>query len=154
MGEKLILTDFNHVLSNYEVVTGNAYIDGDKLIVDDVLLGSNEIKLKRKRYDQLSSIYFKAFNSQDFMFLRINDLYSSFNINGFVSYSQVSIYKTGEVLTDYDGKFIYEERVLDDISFREQNSYIIWRNITIFAGIYFIYIICWNIYIAIPIIIT
>lgn len=117
LGEKLILTDFNHVLSNYEVVTGNAYIDGDKLVVDDVLLGSNGIKLKRKRYDQLSSIYFKASNSQDFMFLRVTDLYSSFNINGYVPYSYVSIYKTGEVLTDYDGKFIYEERGLDDISF-------------------------------------
>ena len=117
VGDDLVLVDDNHVLLNYEVVSGNAYIDGDKLVVDDVLLGSNQIKLKRKKYDQLSSIYFKASNSQDFMFLRVADLYSSFDINGFVPYSQVSIYKTGDVLTDYDGKFIYEERGLDGISF-------------------------------------
>lgn len=117
VGDDLVLVDDNHVLLNYEVVSGNAYIDGDKLVVDDVLLGSNQIKLKRKKYDQLSSIYFKASNSQDFMFLRVADLYSSFDINGFVPYSQVSIYKTGDVLSDYDGKFIYEERGLDGISF-------------------------------------
>lgn len=115
--DDLVLVDDNHVLSSYEVVSGNAYIDGDKLIIKNVLLGSNEIKLKRKKFDNLDSVYYMAYNSQDFMFLRVNDLYSSVDINGYIPYSNVSLYKTGEVLVGYDGDFIYEERGLDGISF-------------------------------------
>lgn len=117
VGDDLVLIDDNHVLSGYEVLSDNAYIDGDKLIIKNVLLGSNEIKLKRKKFDNLDSVYYMAYNSQDFMFLRVNDLYSSIDINGFVPYSNVSLYKTGEVLVDYDGDFIYDERGLDGITF-------------------------------------
>lgn len=117
VGDDLVLIDDNHILSSYEVLSDNAYIDGDKLIIKNVLLGSNEIKLKRKKFDNLDSVYYMAYNSQDFMFLRVNDLYSSIDINGFVPYSNVSLYKTGEVLVDYDGDFIYDERGLDGITF-------------------------------------
>ena len=117
VGDDLVLVDDHNVLSEYEVVSDNAYIDDNKLIVKNVSLGNCEIKLKRKKYDDLSSIYYRAYNSQDFMFLRVSDMYSSVNINGFVPYSNVSVYKTGEVLVDFDGDFIYEERGLDNISF-------------------------------------
>ena len=114
LDNELTLTDLNHILSNYEVISGNASIDGDNLIVEGL---DQEILLSRKMYDDLNSVYYYAYNSQDFMFLRAPEVVSSVNINGYVPYSYVSIYKTGEVLVDYDGKFIYEERGLDGVSF-------------------------------------
>ena len=117
VGDEFILIDRNHILSNYEVLSDNAYIDGDKLVIRNVSLGNNQVKLKRKKYDDLSSVYYRASNSQDFMFLRSFDLYSSVSVDGYIPYSNVSLYKTGEVLVDYDGNFVYEERGLDNISF-------------------------------------
>ena len=117
VGKDLVLVDSNHVLSNYEVVSGNAYIDGDNLIINIIDLGNEEILLSRKKYDDLNSVYYIAYNSQDFMFLRAPDIVSSVGVNGYIPYSFVSLYKTGEVLDDYDGEFIYEERGLDNISF-------------------------------------
>ena len=117
IGDDFVLNDTNHVLSNYEVLSDNAYIDGDKLVIRNVSLGNNDVKLKRKKYDDLSSVYYRASNSQDFMFLRSFDLYSSVSVDGYIPYSNISLYKTGEVLVDYDGNFVYEERGLDNISF-------------------------------------
>ena len=71
LGEKIVLNDLNHALSNYEVVSDNAYIDGDTLVVNVKELGNKDILLSRKKYDDLSSIYYYASNSQDFMFLHI-----------------------------------------------------------------------------------
>ena len=124
-GEKKVLSDLNHVLSNYEVISGNAYIDGDNLIVEGL---DQEILLSRKIYDDLNSVYYYAYNSQDFMFLRAPDVTSFVNINGYIPYSYVSLYKTGEVLVDYDGKFIYEERGLDNVSFGLYSSEDIYVN--------------------------
>lgn len=116
IGDKLVLVDNNHVLSNYDVVSGNAYIDGDSLVID--VKDIDEIKLLRKKYDNNESVYYMASNSQDFMYLRAFDVYSSVRINGYIPYSNISIYKTGEVLVDFvDGEFIYEERGLDNIVF-------------------------------------
>ena len=127
LGEKIVLNDLNHALSNYEVVSDNAYIDGDTLVVNVKELGNKDILLSRKKYDDLSSIYYYASNSQDFMFLRAPDVVSSVSVNGYIPYSYVSLYKTGEVLVDYDEEFIYEERGLDGVSFElfsSENIYV------------------------------
>ena len=127
VGQRLVLTDSNHVLSDYNVISGNAYIDGDNLIVD-VDVGIHDVKLLRKKYDNNESIYYMASNSQDFMYLRAFEVYSSVSVNGYIPYSNVSIYKTGEVLTDFvDGSFVYEEKGLDGIVFglyADQDIYI------------------------------
>lgn len=127
LGEELVLTDSNHVLSNYEVISGNAYIDGDNLVISVDKLGDDEILFSRKKYDDLSSVYYMAYNSQDFMFFRAPSIVSSVSINGYVPYSSINIYKTGDVLSDFNGEFIYEENGISGISFglySEQNIYV------------------------------
>ncbi len=117
LGDELILTDSNNVLSNFEVLSGNAHIDGNDLVINVNELGNEGILISKKKYDDLESVYYRANNSQDFMFFRVSDVVSSVSVNGVIPYSYINLYKTGEVLVDYDGDFIYEERGLDGIRF-------------------------------------
>ena len=111
--------DNNHVLSNYEVVssTNSVFIDGDRLIVNLKHLGSDNIVLKRKKYDDMSSIFYGDINSQDFMFLRANDVISNVYVDSFIPHSSIHIEKSGLLADGYDGDFIYSLNGLDDVRF-------------------------------------
>ena len=119
-GDEIVLTDSNGVLSNYEIVSSNndAYIDGNNLVIRIKEIGEDELILSRKKYDNNESILYDAYNSQNFMFLRVPDERISININGYIPYSSVSIFKTGEMLSNYvSGEFLYEEKGLSGIVF-------------------------------------
>ena len=59
--DEFVLIDSNNVLSNYEVKSDNAYIDGNKLVINFNKLGSDSVLLSRKKYDDLSMIYLVLF---------------------------------------------------------------------------------------------
>lgn len=118
-GNSIVLVDNNHVLSNYEVVfsTNSVFIDGDRLIINLDNLGSDNIVLKRKKYDDMSSIFYSDVNSQDFMFLRANDVISNVYVDSFIPHSSIHIEKSGLLADGYDGDFIYSLNGLDDVRF-------------------------------------
>ena len=116
-GSEIVLEDSNYVLSDYEVLSDNAYIDGNRLVIDLNKLGSDTIELSRKKYDYLTSIFYADDISQDFMLLRPDDVYSVLYIDSFIPKSIVNINKTGLVLDSYDGDFIYKEKRLSGVHF-------------------------------------
>lgn len=118
-GNSIVLEDNNHVLSNYDVIssTNSVLIDGDKLIINLDRLGSDNIVLKRKKYDDMSSIFYSDVNSQDFMFLRANDVISNVYVDSFIPHSSIHIEKSGLLADGYDGDFIYSLNGLDDVRF-------------------------------------
>ena len=119
--DEVILVDTNNVLSDYMVVSSDnsVYIDGNRLIVKLSHLGSDNVVLVRKNYDDLSSVFYHDSSSQDFMFLRSNeDIVSNVFVDSYLPRSNVSIYKEGLMLDDYDSDgFIYEYRGLDGVKF-------------------------------------
>ncbi len=117
--DEIVLVDINNVLSDFVVTSTNndVVIDGNKLIVKLNSLGSDTITLTKK-YDDKVSMFYHAPNSQDFMFLRANDtVTSSINVEAYLPSSKISIVKTGEVLTGFKDKFIYEEKGLTGVVF-------------------------------------
>ena len=122
-GDEIVLIDQNNVLSNYSVL-GNGYIDGNKLVVKLDDLGSNDITLIKNKYDNMSSIFYRDDISQDFMFLRAGDVISNVSVSSYIPMNQVSIDKKGLMLENFDdGKFIYEERGLDGVTFGLYSSH-------------------------------
>ena len=116
-GEQIVLEDSNNVLSNFDVSSENAYIDGNKLIIDLNKVGNNQVILSRKVYDSSSSVFYKDNVSQDFMFLRVDSFDSVVNVESYIPKNIVSVNKRGLILSDYDGDFIYEEGGLDGVKF-------------------------------------
>ena len=120
--DEIVLVDKNNVLSNYDIVSSDniVTIDGNKLKIRLSSSGSSDIVLKRKKYDDLSSVFYYAPNSQDFMFLRANDEVTSVvHVDSFVPLSNIKIVKTGMMLDDIDGdnNFIYKNRGLTSVKF-------------------------------------
>lgn len=118
--DQIVLVDKNKVLSNYEVVSTNnsVSIDGNNLIINLSYLGDDQIVLSRKKYDDLASVFYYAPDSQDFMLLRADNVFTSFvDINSYIPYSNIRIEKTGNMITDYDESFIYEEKGLDGVTY-------------------------------------
>ena len=120
--DKIVLTDKNRVLSNYNIVStnNNVYIDGNDLIINLNSLGNDTINLVRKSYDDMSSVFYYAPNSQDFMFLRSSNVVSSsISVNSYIPYSNISINKTGLMLDGIDSSnnFIYKDRGIDGVVF-------------------------------------
>lgn len=120
-GSEYVLEDSNHVLSNYEVISSNSsvLIDGDNLIINFDRLGSDSIVLKRKKYDMDTSVFYADSSSQDFMFLRPDDVYSELFIESFVPMSNIHIEKNGDVVDGIDSSnnFIYSSKGLDNVHF-------------------------------------
>ena len=116
-GDKFMLIDSNNVLSDYEVKSGNAYIDGDKLFVSFDKLGSDSVLLSRKKYDDLSSVFYMDSSSQDFMFLRAYEVDSVVYLESYIPRNKVIIDKKGMVLEGYNNSFIFGLRGLSDIHF-------------------------------------
>lgn len=122
--ESIILTDSNNVLNQYEVVSSNndVRIDGNRLIVKFTSFGRDKVVLRKKKYDDKVSIYYNAYNSQDFMFLRVDEVLSVVNLESYLPSSVIEISKTGEMLENIDGligdyDFIYKERGLSNVLF-------------------------------------
>ena len=116
-GSTIVLTDNNNVLSNYHVEGDSAFIDGDRLVINVDKLGSSEIVLKRKMYDNSSSIFYSDVSSQDFMFLRPYEVTSVVSLDGYIPRSTITVNKKGLVLSDYTDEFIYEEDFLNGVHF-------------------------------------
>ena len=116
-GDKTVLIDSNNVLSNYEVKSGNAYIDGDKLFISFDKLGSDSILLSHKKYDDSSSVFYMDSDSQDFMFLRAPDINSVVYVESYIPRNKVIIDKKGMMLENYDSDFIFNLRGLNDVHF-------------------------------------
>ena len=116
-GEKVILQDSNNVLSNYEVLSDGAYIEGDRLVIELDKLGSDSIRLSRKKYDKDSSVFYRDDSSQDFMFLRANSFESIIYTESFIPRNRVVVNKIGLALSDYSDHFIYEEKGLTGVHF-------------------------------------
>lgn len=127
-GDKIVLEDFNNVLSNYYVSTDNAYIDENKLIIDLNKLGNDQVVLNRKVYDDSSSVFYKDSVSQDFMFLRVDSFSSIVSVESYVPKNIISVNKRGMVLDDYYGEFIYKEKGLDGVKFGLYASSDIYEN--------------------------
>ena len=120
--DEVVLVDKNRVLSNYEISSTNnsVSIDGNKLIIKLSSLGTDTIKLTRKPYDDLSSVFYYSPISQDFMFLRANNVVTStVSVNSYIPYSKVDISKKGLVLDSIDssGNFIYKEGGISGVTF-------------------------------------
>ena len=120
--DEIVLVDKNNVLSNYDIVSSDniVTIDGNKLKIRLSSSGSSDIVLKRKKYDDLSSVFYYAPNSQDFMFLRADDEVTSVvHVDSFVPLSNIKIVKTGMMLDDIDSdnNFIYKNRGLTSVKF-------------------------------------
>lgn len=120
--DEIVLTDKNRVLSNYDIVSTNndVRIEGNNLVIKLSSLGSDKISLIRKKYDDMSSVFYYASNSQDFMFLRADNIVTSVvNVNSYIPYSNISIFKTGLMLDGIDDSndFIYKDRGLDGVVF-------------------------------------
>lgn len=115
--DEFVLIDSNNVLSNYEVKSDNAYIDGNKLVINFNKLGSDSVLLSRKKYDDLSSAFYMDSSSQDFMFLRANDVQSVVYLESYIPKNRIVLDKKGLMLDGYDNYFIYSLRGLNDIHF-------------------------------------
>ena len=118
--DEIVLVDKNNVLSNYEVVStnNNVLIDGNKLVIKLSSLGNDQIVLSRKKYDDLASVFYYAPNSQDFMLLRADDFFTSvLDVNSYIPYSNIKIEKTGNVVTGFNGDFVYDKKGLDGVIF-------------------------------------
>ena len=120
--DEIVLVDKNNVLFNYDIVSSDniVTIDGNKLKIRLSSSGSSDIVLKRKKYDDLSSVFYYAPNSQDFMFLRADDEVTSVvHVDSFVPLSNIKIVKTGMMLDDIDSdnNFIYKNRGLTSVKF-------------------------------------
>ena len=120
--DEIVLVDKNNVLSNYDVFSSSniVSIDGNKLHIKLSSSGSSDIILKRKKYDDLSSVFYYAPDSQDFMFLRADDDVSSIvHVDSYVPLSNIKIVKTGLMLDGIDGdnNFIYKNRGLTGVKF-------------------------------------
>ena len=115
--DEFVLIDSNNVLSNYEVKSDNAYIDGNKLVINFNKLGSDSVLLSRKKYDDLSSAFYMDSSSQDFMFLRANDVQSVVYLESYIPKNRIVLDKKGLMLDGYDNDFIYSLRGLNDIHF-------------------------------------
>ena len=116
-GDKIVLVDSNDVLSNYEVKSDNAYIDGNKLVINFDRLGSDRVLLSRRKYDDLSSVFYMDSGSQDFMFLRAPHIDSVVYLESYIPRSKVIIDKKGMMLEGYDTDFVFGLRGLDDVHF-------------------------------------
>ena len=116
-GSTIVLSDSNNVLSNYYVEGDSAFIDDDRLVINVDKLGSSEIILKRKMYDNSSSIFYSDVSSQDFMFLRPDSVISVVSLEGYIPRSTITVNKKGLVLSDYSDEFIYEEEFLNGVHF-------------------------------------
>ena len=116
-GDEFVFVDSNNVLSNYEVKSNNARIDGNKLIISFSKLGSDNVILSRKKYDNLSSVFYRDDSSQDFMFLRAPNVESVVYLESYIPMNIISINKKGLLLDDYDGDFIFKEKGLSGIHF-------------------------------------
>ena len=116
-GNKIVLVDSNDVLSNYEVKSDNAYIDGNKLVINFDRLGSDRVLLSRRKYDDLSSVFYMDSGSQDFMFLRAPHIDSVVYLESYIPRSKVIIDKKGMMLEGYDTDFVFGLRGLDDVHF-------------------------------------
>ena len=119
--DSIVLTDTNDVLSNYTVSSNNSvFIDGNKLVIKFDSLGSDNILLSRKKYDDMPSVFYHADGSQDFMFLRASgEVTSNISVNSYIPYSNIHIDKKGMMLDgiDSDNNFIYSLRGLDGVLF-------------------------------------
>lgn len=119
--DEIVLVDKNNVLSNYDIFSSSniVSIDGNKLKIRLSSSGFSDIVLKRKKYDDLSSVFYYASDSQDFMFLRADDeVTSTIHIDSFVPLSNIKIVKTGMMLDDIDdNNFIYKNMGLTGVKF-------------------------------------
>lgn len=116
-GKEIILNDSNNVLSDFEVISGNAYIEGNRLFIPLNKLGGDSIQLSRKKYDASSSSFYSDNFSQDFMFLRAEDVISTVYVDSFIPKNRIVINKSGLVLDDYNGDFIYKQDGLSGVHF-------------------------------------
>lgn len=121
-GDQIVLVDKNNVISDYNIgfSSDGISIDGNKLIVDLNTIGDKQILFRKKMYDNQSSVFYYAPNSQDFMFLRAEtNFISTVNVNSYVPVSKVKIVKNGLVLdgVDENNNFIYQEKGLSGVKF-------------------------------------
>ena len=57
-GKNAIFTDQNNILNEYEIITDNAKIDGNKIIINQNTFNENKIVLKRKSYtNKVTTLY-------------------------------------------------------------------------------------------------
>ncbi len=120
-GDEIILTDKNKVLSNFDIVSGDdVSIDGNKLTIKLNSLGKYDINLVRRNYDNSSSVFYFAPNSQDFMFLRSDNIVTSnVSVNSYIPYSNIKVVKSGLVVDgiDENNNFIYKSKGLTGVKF-------------------------------------
>ena len=120
LGDNLILTDTNGVLSNYEVSftsdNVNYSIDGNTITITPTKLGDANIEFKRKNEDIRSTIIFKSDNSQTMGHLGLSDPSMAFlsiaNKGG-----TLSINKIGEKLEYEDNSYSYKQIPLKGAKF-------------------------------------
>lgn len=80
-GEEIILEDSNNVLSMYEILSDDAYIEDNKLIIKESFSG-DVIKLKKHVYKTNNFLLYTSGNSQKMMSVGMVDMPSStININ-------------------------------------------------------------------------
>lgn len=118
-GDTIELIDTNNVLDEFDIVSNNSNIvkSGNRLTIKLDKVGSDTIHFVKKKYDNLTSKYYIANNSQDFMFFRPDDVTFDLKVVSYIPKSNISVYKKGEMLADYTDKFIYEEKGLTGVVF-------------------------------------
>lgn len=105
-GEDVTIVDNNKVIGDYEVIEGNAIIEGDKLIVKG---DESAIKIKKKRYNTEESHVYKKSGSQSFLFPGYtNDIMDTIEVEIIKPRGKIEIEKQAEVPGWYNQKFYYE----------------------------------------------
>ena len=121
INDELEIIDSNNILNEFEIIENNTFeykVQDNKLYIKPLIVGNIEIRLQKKKYDDLKTTIYKGENtiSQNVGLFRYSEpVISTFNIN---SYGKIEVNKLGEIPVIDDNKELkYQLVPLENVEF-------------------------------------